>query len=626
MASTKHIFSRIPNGGFDRSFEPHVMGPDKWYDLLNFEPLVGKLQQTPPIVSKFALSLLTGEGATTPTRLIDVMRDANASIRYLILNETNARYVDPTNTATQTLLPCILQIYVPNNTTDTGQCLLYGFNSTDFSAAGDNIEVEIDAATTFKWRRNGGSYTTGVAIASVVSIGANGLKLAFMTTTGFTIGDKWKWQRYNTIPYDAAVTSTTNFPYDRALYQTDAYIGGVGRSILRVRDGFITSVGYKRAYGKYVGVYQNHLLIAHFAEGVYNVSTGVADSYDRATTPFVLAWSDLNNPDAMHSTVLNEADQYPMPFNQYPDGVNYGITGMGPVGKTWYVYLADAMSTVDYVGLPNVFQILPAFPVGSIFPSGLVVTKNGHYFIAKDNLYFFNGVQPQPIGDPVRKKLFSELLPPTDARYEWTYGYYDTTNRKVIWRYWTLVGGYYQCREVVYMERYNRWYFRNVPSVDSAAGMNLRCTSRTYQDAERLLYGATGYIVGDINAENVSNIIYDVAGAAPGYTNPMAESSDLFYEDLFLKKESDGIYLDAGWTSGVTGIKTEAQARNLISEAVSLVDTGIVWDGTNPGQRIGLPRAGSRVFRYRFTGTGSKPYGVSINGWGDIIYAHGAER
>ena len=625
MSSTKQSYTRIPNGGFDRSFESHVMGPDKWYDLLNFEPVVGALRQTKPIVQKFALTHLTGESVDSQVRFIDIIRDNNASLRYLILNETNARYVNPSATGTQTLLPCILQINVPNNATATGYCLMSGYNSTDFAADGDNIEVTIDAATTFKWRRNGGAYTTGVAIANGVAVGANGLKLYFNATSGFTIGDTWKWQRYNTIPYSGAISSTANFAYSRCFYNTDAYVGGVGRCVLRVRDGFITSVGYNRVYGKYVGIYQNHLVVAHFGQGVYNGSTGVADPFDAKTSPFVVAWSDLDNPDQFFVTSVNETDQYAMPYNEYPDGINQGITGMGLLGRTWYIYLSDSMSTMDYVGLPKVMQILPAFPVGSIFQSGLVVTKNGHYFIARDNVYFFDGTRPQPIGDPVRKKFFSELVDPTNTRWNWTSGFYDPYNRRVIWRYWTNVGGYYQCREMIYSELYGRWYFRNLPSADSGSS-NILTAGRTFNDTERLLYGASGTILGEINAENVSGIITDVAALSPTYTNPYAETNDLFYDDLFFIKENDRIGIDAAWTSGVDGIEVGFQARATLGTAVSLSALSQLWTSSQPGIVLGVPRSAGRVLRFSFKGKGTKPYGVVLNGWGEFVYAKQNER
>ncbi len=55
-------------------------------------------------------------------------------------------------------------------------------------------EVEIDATgapDTFKWRKDAGSYTTGVAITGADQTLAEGVKIKFLATTGHTLGNKW---------------------------------------------------------------------------------------------------------------------------------------------------------------------------------------------------------------------------------------------------------------------------------------------------------------------------------------------------------------------------------------------------------------------------------------------------
>ena len=48
------------------------------------------------------------------------------------------------------------------------------------------------APDTFKWRIDGGAYTTGVAITgSAQTLGVYGTTITFATTTGHTIADKW---------------------------------------------------------------------------------------------------------------------------------------------------------------------------------------------------------------------------------------------------------------------------------------------------------------------------------------------------------------------------------------------------------------------------------------------------
>lgn len=58
-----------------------------------------------------------------------------------------------------------------------------------------HYEVEIDATgtpDTFKWRKDTGSYTTGVAITGSAQTLAEGVTVTFATTTGHTLAGNWK--------------------------------------------------------------------------------------------------------------------------------------------------------------------------------------------------------------------------------------------------------------------------------------------------------------------------------------------------------------------------------------------------------------------------------------------------
>lgn len=58
----------------------------------------------------------------------------------------------------------------------------------------DVFAIEIDATgtpDTFKWQKNGGSYTTGVSITGAAQSLADGITVTFGATTGHTLGDIW---------------------------------------------------------------------------------------------------------------------------------------------------------------------------------------------------------------------------------------------------------------------------------------------------------------------------------------------------------------------------------------------------------------------------------------------------
>lgn len=69
-----------------------------------------------------------------------------------------------------------------------------GGTATSGITATSTYEVEIDATgtpDTYKWRLNGGSYTTGVSITGANQTLSNGVVITFAATTGHTVGNKW---------------------------------------------------------------------------------------------------------------------------------------------------------------------------------------------------------------------------------------------------------------------------------------------------------------------------------------------------------------------------------------------------------------------------------------------------
>lgn len=69
-------------------------------------------------------------------------------------------------------------------------------NGTYVGTSTTQFDVEIDATgtpDTFKWRKDGGSYTSGVSITGghVTLSGGDGVTVKFKATTGHTVGDRW---------------------------------------------------------------------------------------------------------------------------------------------------------------------------------------------------------------------------------------------------------------------------------------------------------------------------------------------------------------------------------------------------------------------------------------------------
>lgn len=610
----------IPVGGFDRSNAPHASSADTWFDLLNLRPEngTGQLKQTPLLALQGTLPALnTDNGAegSSQVRFIEGQPSGN----YICGTEKYLRYFVKTfnGTIAQTQIPVVLQTAIPNNVTINGEVLLYGVNLTDFAATNDQIDVVIDGATTFKWRRNGGGYTALVPIAATVAIGANGLTLAFMATDGYTINDTWSWKR-TALPYAGTYplqkVELTNF-------KADAYITGYDRAILRVRDNIATGVGYKRVWGRYVAVFYNHLMVGQFATSNYSAGAPV-DSYDAKVTPWRLGWSHLNDPDQFFQTDLNEADQYDIPANHHVDVPIQGITGMKPLGNFLITYLPDTMYTTTYVGLPNVMQTDQLnTKVGSMFDNGVVTTPYGHYFIARDNIYRFDGSQVVKVGFPVFNKFMDDMSASGTIRQQ-LFGHYDADKCEVQWTYWFSAGVGLQCRQMCYQIDYNRWYFRNMPSTQIS--QDVRCITG-YTEFTRRLYGCLQKIYID-EVPFAGGELLDTNTAGTGsYTQPYAETQDLIYGDLLWKKLASSVYPDAFWTfvtsvfNADTALTVAFQARNRASETASLTNLALTWDIATTERILSLPQAAGAVHRYRFKFTGTKPIGCIFSGWQDFV-------
>jgi hypothetical protein len=558
-------------------------------------------------------------------RFVDLVRNSSNALRYLFLAEQGAAQANP-NTLSWTEIYTVAQVGIPNNTTIYGQCLLYGVNATDFAAPGDDFEVQIEVGgTTFQWRKNGGSWTTGVTIGAEVALGANGLKVSFLSTSGYTSGDTWKWERVAYLYSGSETTCLADVPRVD-MYNTDIYISGVSRHILRLRNDFFTTIGYRRIYGKHAVIFANHLVVSQFAEAVYN-SGAPSDPYSAATTPFNLGWSDLNNPDEFFATDINEADEYSIPSTDFPDTRSSGIMGLGKLGDLLYIYLSDAMYMMRYVGLPNVMQIDQApFPkIGCRYGNSLVIAPSGHYFIGRNDIYFFDGVSaPSSIGEAVRSQFFSDIGGTPSSRDEWLFGYYDVGKEEVCWTYYIANGLFWQCRQMIYQERDKRWYFRNVPYI--------RCQGRLYGNREACVYGAYNAIYRDVEITDSVGIAAAVEDAVAfngsmSFTEPTVTSHVTKYGLSRTIKEGDGQYIDAKLGTA-THIEYAYKARNYVDQ---VLDSGfvVVANTWTPALKEGIltaPKIAAKCWQHRLTFKGTKVYGAKLNEWGDVGLTEGAEK
>jgi len=680
--------TRIPTGGVDRTNLPHVTDPKNWWTLNNLRPVNGGLEQTPPLCNKMALNV---PYPGTDIRLLEHVA-IDGQLQLLIGNETEFVMFDEVLwqrtpvlylelikmpiTATTTTL-CQIdsggssqheEAYISGSNIDidialatatsnelSQQALLYGDLAHRFVADLDTFWLEILTSTTARWRFISKGITPGAwyefTIAKTVVIDpVLNINLAFMNTTDFAPGDYWQWIVTSpVIPADNECITTSS-------YGNDLYIAGYDRRILRFRDGIVTGVGYKPAFGKRTAVFYNHLVIAQYEEAAVDDGHEPLDPYDVRTTPWRLAWSHLNDPDQLFPTDLNEADVYDFPATSAAYRGYLGITNLAILNETLIIYLANSMYSMRYVGLPTVMQITPLVNnIGSIFYDGLVITSEGHFFIGIDNIYFFDGTKPIPMGFEVCEQFFTEIgTPSNNPRYDWTYAKYDQRRSEVIWTYWSVFAtGKYVCRQLIYQVDFKRFYFRNMPSDSMGTYSGNTYNIRTFVPEldstvpGTMLYGAKTrllheyeYGVDSLRFLANDTLVYSGATIIPALTLPYAETPDLSYGDLYSVKEHSSFLLDAAYDIG-SGVTVSHNARNAVGNplAVTLTPLTKVWTTSLAERILSFPRKDGVVFRYGFTGTYTTTVdpisgytvtvptiGLKITGYADFIYTGKAEQ
>lgn len=69
---------------------------------------------------------------------------------------------------------------------------VFGAGFTGVASAYYEVEIDaVGAPDTFRWRKNGGTWTTGVAITGATQTLDDGQTITFSATTGHTLGDSW---------------------------------------------------------------------------------------------------------------------------------------------------------------------------------------------------------------------------------------------------------------------------------------------------------------------------------------------------------------------------------------------------------------------------------------------------
>lgn len=140
--------------------------------------------------------------------------------QYTALWDSNSKLVLCKRATDAIAWSCVNYNGTPNDATFTGSGLndlTSGGTATAGITATSTYEVEIDATgtpDTFKWRLNGGAYTSGVSITGSAQTLSNGITVTFGATTGHTLGNSWSIRVHPSISTDGDVHEGAGIGFD----------------------------------------------------------------------------------------------------------------------------------------------------------------------------------------------------------------------------------------------------------------------------------------------------------------------------------------------------------------------------------------------------------------------------
>lgn len=603
------------NGGQDNSNADFRGTEGSFNQLLNFRPERGKLVQTSRIGYVEELTDFDALGSE------DVLMMEQLQDKYIVLTRNTAHAWS--EAALDDPIPYIEQNMTVTAVGEEKNMLLYSLNATDFVLEGDAFEVQVVTAgsdvltpATIKWRKNttlggSGTWSSATNLVNGMTIGS-GLKLAVRITYGWTALDTFEWE-YKPWPIDV-----NKYHHPRVTYRDDVYIGGPSNKIMRYRETvadepFITQVGYRPVYGKYPKIFSNHLVIGQFTQGS---GATLDDSSSNRAVRFTVGWSDLDDPDNFFSTDINEADTYVLPYAGGADLAWLGMTGMEQYGEYLYIYTPTQIFVMMYLGLPLVMRIVNVTDmVGNIAQNGLVSTPYGHFFIGRNDFFFFNPTEglPQAIGAPIRDAFFEDTYMSIGAWNTRCFGYYDVDRKEVVWTY--LTRGGVNTRQVVYKIEERLWFFREIPTIF--------CSAPTFTNESPQRY--YGFSNAEVHADDMTGATYDTHTeelATTAFAVPTVIKHQTVYGDPTINKVLQNVFLDASWHT-CSGLKLETSVVDFANATPSYVAADAVWTSSKAEKRLTV-RLKGRIFQSKLTATGTEAINVTVNRWTDSVEIQGA--
>lgn len=569
-------------GGIDRSVASRLAPQSSFYDLYGVrqsQTQPGLLETAPYFAdTQFTTGVTISGGTESVTaKIVGALSFKSAiAARSVYLTDTTVRE------QAGTLVQLFKQTTVPAAVTLQTHCRLVINSVTGLNITlGSSVNVVIDGATTFKWRKNGGAFTELVPITTAgVSIDSGNATVYFLTSTGFTVNDTWTWTRTDTFATGFAVYTR---PPSSVQYGDVLFFTGPDSMVYTYANAtsanYVISAGYRPFFASYLTVFDDHL----FCGGYSTIQGRLYILY-----PDVLRWacSDKGDLHNMFSTDTNEADTGLLPVSQDQAVIGTTILGVFVLGQYLYVQTSQGIFYTPALGLPIVFsfQLYYAFPVSLVanstaaafFP--IVQAKEKIYIVTERGPWLFDGSSFKFIGAKVQSLFLTNNVPNTVTSMLTVY---NSAQSELSWISGTVL--------YTYQETTDTFYRRDI-------GFSRGAYCLGVEDGKTVIGGSSVTVHKEDIAFTATPQKNTSTGAAFGTPKIILQS--MVGASIGATKEISSAYLSAAVGTAGSGYSSSTNLQVKLTWYLSTIglpaaettDANAVWINSNVDGTISFPR------------------------------------
>ena len=145
---------------------------------------------------------------------------------------------------------------------------------------------------------------------------------------------------------------------------------------------------------KYIRSFEGFLILGNLTE-------------QGAAAPNKIRWCQIDEFEIWENETDGTGQAGFFSFNK-PDWV----MGLHQLKRELMIYRETRIEAMSYLGLPNIFGFRNAQTDGGLVsPRGIVDFGDTHIYVSQDNIYEFNGISKNPIGDAIKDDFYEQCHP-----------------------------------------------------------------------------------------------------------------------------------------------------------------------------------------------------------------------